>query len=564
NEPLKEARNLLLHQWIDVYPHNVDKKLDFNLELGMRHPRDLPFKAPHFVSRLLQEGKAGRIETTIDLGVQKTFEERIKSYISVKKKIGLKNAAALIVDTNTMEALAYLGSVDFYNNKISGQVDGVRARRSPGSALKPFAYALGIEQGNFHPQTMIKDAPAPFGTYTPDNFDRVFAGPLSATEALIYSRNIPALHVAQDLSNPSLHEFLLRAGIPMNEDPKHYGLSIVLGTAEVTMEELIELYSNFNNEGLKKPIRYEATDPISEGEKFLSSETAFLTLDMLSQNPTPEDTNDEKWRINPRSVAWKTGTSVGFRDAWAVGVFDHYAIAVWVGHFSGKGNPAFVGRHASGPLMFSLIEAFSKLRELDFPDPAPTAKMNIEEVEFCAISGHLPNEHCPHRKKGWFIPGVSPISTCQVHRQIEIDLVSGKQSCPKLEGKKEKKVFEYWTTDLLKLFKQAGIGRKLPPTLHASCEGENHGEVGPQILSPKKEIVYHLRSRGSDSKQIPLLAIADGNVKKLSWYINNELVGVSDVSDPLVWKAKTGRHTAKAIDEQGRMAEVSFDVQWID
>ena len=564
SKELKNARNRLFDQWLSKHPDNVEKKADFNLELDMRHPHELPFQAPHLVTEVLKYTNSGKVETSLDLSVQAVFEDVTRSYINQRKKIGIRNASALLVDTKTMGVLAYLGSADFFNNQISGQVNGVTARRSPGSALKPFAYGLALEQGLIHPLTMLKDAPTPFGTYTPDNFDRVFAGPLSTTDALIHSRNIPAILVAQELDKPTIYDFLYSLKIPLNPDPQHYGLSIVLGTAEVTMEELVQLYAMLNNEGIYRSISTHRESVPGEGKRALSKEVSFLILDMLSKNPKPDSESEDRWRLKPQSVAWKTGTSVGFRDAWAIGVFDHYVMAIWVGNFSGMGNSAFIGREAAGPLLFSLIEAFANIRDIEFSKPFPTFDMNLADVEFCALSGYLPHKDCPNRKRGWFMPGISPINHCKVHRRIEVDLITGKQVCPKFKGRSVTKVFEYWPTDLLKLFKQAGVGRRLPPPLHPTCLGNAYGDIDPKIISPKSEIMYHLRTSGSDSKKIPLLAIGDGNIKSLSWYIDNKFIGQSDTNDPLLWIAVAGHHNARVIDDQGRSSEIVFKVQWID
>lgn len=564
NEALKEARNLLLKQWLDAFPGNVDKELDFSLELDMRHPGQLPFLAPHFVTDLLQKSTKEQIRTTLDLPLQSTFESVVSRYVNRKNQVGLNNASAIIIDSKTMETLAVVGSADFNNDNISGQVNGTRARRSPGSALKPFVYALAIEQGLIHPQTMLKDAPTPFGTYTPDNFDRTFSGPLSAADALIHSRNIPAIHLASEIADPDLYEFLEKAGIPLNKDPEHYGLSMVLGTAEVTMEEIVKLYAVFLNKGLLKPLKKELDDPYSEGESLLKPESCFLVLDMLSHNPEPEGHDVDRWRLEPRHIAWKTGTSVGFRDAWAVGVFDHYIAAVWVGNFSGIGNPAFVGRYAAGPLLFELIQSVTKLRNVSFGELLPDYNLNLSKVNVCSLSGQIPNDDCPNKIAVWFIPGVSPIEKCMVHRRINIDTENGFQVCPEYKGTVKSAVFEYWPTDLLKLFEQAGVGRKVPPPLHPACRKEAYGDIGPKIIFPKKNIVYNLRSTGSDSETIPLIAVGDGNVTRFSWFVDNEPVGKSKSQDSLLWKAEQGIHTIRVLDEFGRSSAISIEVKWID
>ena len=316
---------------------------------------------------------------------------------------------------------------------------------------------------------MLKDAPTPFGTYTPDNFDKLFAGPLSATDALVLSRNIPAIDLASQLENGGLYSFLQKAGVPLNADPLHYGLSIVLGSAEVTMTELVGLYASLNNKGVHQKVRTSKVAP-DKLEQILTPESAFLTLDMLAHNQQPNMEQLNRLRLKPQSVAWKTGTSVGYRDAWAVGVFDHYVIGVWVGNFSGVGNTEFVGRKAAGPLLFNLIDSFAKIKKLDLSPKDPPLDLNLSSVSFCSRSGFLPNSNCNHRNHGWFIPGVSPIQNCSIHRKISVDPVSGLQVCPKFSGSRKKEIHEFWPSDILKLYEEAGIGRKRPPELHPVCK----------------------------------------------------------------------------------------------
>ncbi len=564
NQVLAQARAVLLQQWLKAFPDNVDKALDFSLELDMRHPGRLPFSAPHMVVDVLQRNSDDSVKTTLDWSIQSAFETVIAKYIDRRQKAGITNASAMLVDTSTMEILAAIGSADFFSDNISGQVNGTRARRSPGSALKPFAYALAIEQGLVHSQTMLKDTPTPFGTYTPDNFDRAFAGPLPATDALIHSRNIPAIHLTGKISDPDLYEFLKNAGIPLNDDPRHYGLSIVLGTAELTMEELVSLYAMLRNNGSLRPVKKMLHEPHQEGRPLLTAESCFLLLEMLSQNPKPTGKGSDRWLLRPQTVAWKTGTSVGFRDAWAIGIFDHYVLAVWIGNFSGKGNPVFVGRHASGPLLFELIQALANLQEIRFIEFLPENHLNINKVDVCALSGHIPHRDCPHLKDTWFIPGASPIKKCQIHRRVEIDIATGYQVCPGFEGFTRSQVFEFWSTDLLKLFKQAGVGRRIPPALHPQCRVEAYGDIGPKIISPKQDIVYHLRTKGADSKQIPLIAVGDGNVTRFSWFVDNQPVGHSEAQQPLLWKARPGQHLVSVSDEFGRSTVSSIDIRWVD
>ena len=366
----------------------------------------------------------------------------------------------MLVDFRTMEVLAQAGSADFFNESISGQVDGTRSRRSPGSTLKPFIYALAIDQGLIHPRTMLSDAPRSFGGYNPENFDGEFAGPISATDALARSRNIPAVALAAQLARPTLYDFLKRGGVQLPRDESFYGLSLPLGGAEVTMEELVRLYATLANGGRLRAL-HRTPHAAEPGTRLLSPEASFLVLDMLGHVPRP-GLNDA---AGNEGVYWKTGTSMGFRDAWSVAVFDHYVLAIWIGNFDGRRNAAFVGRTCAGPLLFQIIDAMRTQGPRRTPPLlAPPPGANLQSVEFCAVSGQLPTAACTHRCTGWFIPGVSPITACTVHRDILIDTATGlRVSTDDGTRALRHEIYEFWPSDLLALFEKAGVPRRRPP-----------------------------------------------------------------------------------------------------
>ena len=319
---------------------------------------------------------------------------------------GIRNAASILVDTRDMSVRAWVGSAAYWKDDIDGQVNGVLAKRSPGSTLKPFVYALALDQGLLHPQTMLRDLPSSFGPFTPENFDGRFFGPISAEGALIRSRNIPAVWVAMQLKQPSLYQFLQSAGIRDLKHESFYGLALPLGGGEVTMEELAGLYAMLANGGMLRPMRFEKSEPLAEGTRLLSPEATFITLDMLRRNPRP----DEDGTVPVRSrwpIAWKTGTSWSFRDAWSAGVVGPYVLVVWIGDFDGRGNPAFVGVDAAAPLFFRIADAVNLAHRGDtvpLAEPPP----GISKVAVCAESGDLPNAYCP-RTIDPRIPGKSPI-----------------------------------------------------------------------------------------------------------------------------------------------------------
>ncbi len=539
---LMTARSSLFEVWTARHPAAARDRALMDLALPLRKPDDLSFVAPHFVDEVLRGNSTPEAHTTLDRKLQKLLERHLQGYIARKKEIGIVNAAAMLVDVRTLEVKAMVGSADFADAAIGGQVNGALAKRSPGSALKPFVYALGIDQGVIHPDSMLKDVPTAFAAYSPENFDGRFAGPLSAREALIRSRNIPALEVASKLNRPSLFDFLRTAGVSRLKSEEHYGLGIALGNAEVTMEELIGLYAALGNHGVIRPLRYRTTQPKADGVRLLSAEASFLVLDMLKDNPRPDHIESAV------KVAWKTGTSWGFRDAWSVGLVGPYALAVWMGNFDGEGNPALVGVSAAAPLFFEIIDSMMaadpQMIPLDLTPPA-----GVKRVEVCALSGGLPTPSCPHKKKTWFVPGRSPIAACTVHRTITIDN-NGRRTCAQGSGHSE--VYEVWPSDMVRLFAQAGLPRRAVPPAAPGCEDGQGDGPPPRITSPLRGVTYTLRQGHEKVEKLALQAVTDGGASEVFWFVDDRYVGKAHSGAPLFVQLDPGTFQVRAVDDLSR------------
>jgi len=525
---------------------------------------DRRFLAPHFTAQVLAgQGTAPEMTTTLDLELQRILERRISGYVASKRELGITNAAAMLVDFRSMDVLAEVGSANFLNKEISGQIDGTRSKRSPGSTLKPFVYALAMDQGLIHPLSILKDAPRSFGAYNPENFDREFAGPIRAEDALARSRNIPAIDLASRLSHPTLYEFLKTAGVDLPRDEKCYGLALPLGGAEVTMQDLVRLYSVLGNDGKLRPLHYTLPHIEEPGVRLLSPEASFLTLEMLGRITHPslggEDADNE--------VFWKTGTSNGFRDAWSASVFDHYVLVVWVGNFDGSGNPAFVGRTCAGPLLFQMIDAMRAAGYVRARPHEPPPGANLKRVEFCAVSGKLATPACEHRVSGWFIPGISPITTCDIHREVLVDVETGLR-VPVDDGtrKLRRQVCEFWPSDLLDLFQKAGLARQLPPPFLPGCRVENNARLGkaPAISSPKSGVIYSIRENDDASRGLCLRADAEADVRKIYWFADKAFLGSAAARETLNWHPTPGAHKIVALDDYGRSDSCTVTVQSSD
>jgi penicillin-binding protein 1C len=558
NPALLAAANRLFAQYQKQATGKRDAADEFHVQpLGRR---DL--LAPHFVMRVAGEYPTRReIATTIDRDLQRLVERRIAAYVESHRRLGVANASAMLVDTRSMEVLAQAGSADFFDESINGQVDGTRSRRSPGSTLKPFIYARAIDQGLIHPLTMLADAPRRFSGYNPENFDGDFAGPIKASDALARSRNVPAVALAAQLARPTFYEFLKSAGVALPQPESYYGLALPLGGGEVTMEELVRLYAVLANGGRLLPLHRtlpHAAD--GRGIRLLSPEAAFLTLDMLGHVPRP----DLGGEAGDEGVYWKTGTSMGFRDAWSVAIFDHYVLAVWVGNFDGRRNAAFVGRTCAGPLLFQMIDAMRLQGRARPRRLSPPPGANLQRVELCAVTGQLPTAACAHRITGWFIPGVSPITECEVHREIIVDADTGLR-VPVDDGSRpvRREVFEFWPSELMALFEKAGLPRSRPPPFEPGAGVETIARSGkpPRIVSPANGQIYAIRPGDDVNGDIALRAETDADATRIYWFAGKAFLGSSAPRDAFRWRPSPGAYRIVALDDRGRSGSSAMTLQ---
>ncbi len=560
NPALADARNRLYARWLQRHPHDASLKPLFALPLTLRPLSRLPFEAPHAVDQLLAAQRLGgerpppRVTTTIDLGLQHSLERQVANYVQRNASRGIRNAAALLVDTRDMGIKAMVGSAGYFDAGIQGQVNGTQAKRSPGSTLKPFIYALGFDQGVLHPQTVLRDVPSSFGPYTPENFDGHFLGPVTATQALVRSRNIPAVWVASQLHQPSLYDFLREAGVSRMASEQHYGLALVLGGGEVTMQELADLYAMLANRGVLQPLRLRADDPPAAGTRLLSEAASFMVMDMLRKNPRPDAAfGAENTRL---PVYWKTGTSWAFRDAWTAGSFGPYVLVVWVGNFDGTPNPAFVGVEAAAPLFFQVVDAL----RAEYPrlqEPVRHMPANLKRVEICLASGELPSQWCPQRGRTWFIPGRSPIRVDNIYRPLVMDDASGVPACPPYTDKRTHvEVFEFWPSDLAQVFAQAGIPRRKPPQNPACRDAGRPDGNAPQITSPLRASTYAMRLHQDQPTPIAFSATADADTHALYWFVDDAYVGQGTPGASLFWQPRSaGRYRVRVVDDHGRSDE---------
>ncbi len=570
---LYDARDRLFALWRAEYDPDDAQSALMTLPLQVRHPHQLPFHAPHYVvgasARLMPGNDSGDLaaahttNSTLSLPLQKDLQRTLSQYLERRASDGLKNASAMLVDTRSMHVLASIGSANYFDAGISGQVNGVSAKRSPGSTLKPFVFGLAMDQGLIHPMSLLTDAPKRFGVYTPENFDRGFMGPIVARDALIYSRNVPAIDLLNRVGQEAFYTFLADAGVTGMKPADHYGLAMILGGNELTMQELIRLYAMLANGGRLRDLVWDRS-PVTQTApvRLMSPEASFLVLDILRQNPRP-DALLVGTSLNDRPVAWKTGTSYAYRDAWTVGVTGPYALAVWVGNFDGSSNPALIGRQAAAPLFFDLIDTMLASATVSndihaaalatAPD-AVTEPLNLQRVDVCAGTGDLPGRYCPGTESGWFIPGVSPIKVSSVHRPVHVDTRTGLRACHGGAPHTRREVFEFWPSDIVRLFRQAGISVRQPPPYASACAQGTLAARGmaPTITSPAPRLSYMLQPHRKEPDQLPLTATTDADVTSLFWFVDDQFIAEAGRDEALLWTPAPGDHHIQVVDDLGR------------
>lgn len=556
---LRAARDRLAVAWLSSVrdPEDEETVARALLDPVFRSPADLPALAPHFVRDHVALTGAPEVRTTLDLDLQLLLEDRIRDHVARRQGDGIENATALLIDHQRMEVLALVGSRDFFDADIAGQVNGVRARRSPGSTLKPLLFGLALDNGLIHPMTLLEDAPRRYAAYTPENFDRGFMGPVFARDALIHSRNVPAVGLLAEFGVARFRDWLRDARVEGLRTAEEYGLSLALGGSEITMLELAQLYAMLPAGGLWRDL---TTVPRPQAgnepqERLLSAEASYLVLDMLRAVPRPDAPSLAPTRR--AAIAWKTGTSFGFRDAWSVGVIGRYVLAVWVGNFDGRANPALIGREAAAPLFFAIADS---LRTSPRNDSGPAPGLNLRQVEVCATTGDLPGSHCPRTVPSWFIPGVSPIKVSTVYRALPIDPATGLRSCDPGADTRQV-VFEFWPSNLRAVFRRAGIAIRRPPPWSPECGLDRTSASGfpPRIRSPQRSLIYHALRSGEHSG-VQFSATADDDARTLFWFVNDRFVGRAAPGKDYLWTPEPGRFTVRVVDDLGRAAAVPITV----
>ena len=518
-----------------------------------RRRQPTPFEAPHFTrwAAAHSPGEA-RVETTLDRSAQQIAEAQVARHVPALRRQGIAQAAVVVVETDGRRLRASVGSAGFLEAGRAGQVDGTVARRSPGSTLKPFLYALAVDSGEVVPDAFLLDVPTDFSGYVAKNYDGRYNGRVTVREALRRSLNAPAVRLLSRVGLQPFYKLLVSGGISTLDRPAgRYGLPLVLGAGEVSLLELTNLYASIADRGRYQPLAWRDGPPTVAAEPLVSPETAWLITEILRQVERPD--LPAAWRLarDVPAVAWKTGTSYGHRDAWAVGYSGKYTIGVWVGNFDGAARQGISGSEHAAPLLFDLFRALE-------PGGAPTGRpagLRIESLEVCALSHQLPGSWCPTRARIEYLPGRSRLTRCDHHRRVRVAGGAGSSAFREVT-RYPSELVGWWRAE----------GHPLPDesirfTRWAAGDNLTAGDP-PRIVSPDAATPYHLR-RGAprEHQRIALIAQAGVDVERLYWYRDGLLVASGMPGERLFLDPFPGDHRLVVTDDRGRQDALSYRVE---
>jgi penicillin-binding protein 1C len=503
----------------------------------------LSFYAPHFCQRLIRQHPAGQqvLRTTLDYYIQKLVEELVQGHLKLLKNHRVSNAAVLVLDNKTMAIKAYVGSADFFDADIQGQVDGVTSLRQPGSAIKPFTYGLALENG-YTASTILADvetyAASTAGDFTVHNYDEKYHGPVRLRTALACSYNVPTVRLLESLGTELLLQRLHLAGMEhLHQNATFYGLGLTLGNGEVSLLELTRAFAALAREGswhdvvcLQDSLGNERGRTI-----FSRSITAILT-DILGDPQARAPAFGLGGPLHlPFDCAAKTGTTKDFRDNWTVGYTTRYTVGVWVGNFDGTSMRQISGITGAAPLFRDVMLMLHRQQE---PEPF-TVPEELESRVICSRSGLLPGPYCHSLISEKYRKGSAPQDTCTVHRMFYIDKHSGEivQRYSR-QQEVESKVFEVWPAEFTAWMQVNGM--PLPPAINA------------QDVVNKEPLAVSFPDDGDVYKVDPILrkeyqtllctAVAPAHVRSLDWIVDDKVV--ASVARPFSfrWNLAAGSH----------------------
>lgn len=573
-ERLREKRNRLLDQLLKAKV--IDKE---TCELSKQEPlpgkpHAIPQIAPHLLQRAAKEGFNGqRILSTIDGQLQERLNVIIENHHKILKTNEIHNACALVLDVPTGNVLAYVGNTDNTGkSEYESDVDVITAPRSTGSILKPFLFVSMLNDGELLPTTLIPDIPTQIAGYVPQNFNASFDGAVPAKRALARSLNIPAVRMLQNYGIEKFNYNLKRIGLTtLNYTPDHYGLSIILGGAEgklwdiagmyASLARTLNHYTTYNGKYNKEDFHPPFYTPQKEREHnldetpILDAASIYLTFEAMVEVSRPDE--DAGWRqyTSATKVAWKTGTSFGYRDGWAIGVTPKYVVAVWVGNADGEGRPGLIGVQTAAPIMFDIFSLLKPGKWFSQPYD------EMEKVGICHQSGCRAIDICEPIDTVRIQKSGLRSEPCKYHRMIHLD-ASGEYRVNSVCEDVSKMQHVSWFVlppAMEFYYKSKNPNYKELPPFRNDCE--TNGLSAMEIIYPKQfsKIYVPVELDGTLGKTIFQVAHRTAN-SIIYWHLDNIYIGSTQGTHQMGLSPDEGIHTLTLVDEAGESIVQKFEI----
>jgi len=505
--------NVLESMAANGYITSKEKERALNLPVNVSLKK-YPFKVPHFTRFMMSRSNEVNIRTTLDPDIQYYSEELLKRQIDVYKDLGISNGAIVVIENSTGKLRAMVGSKDYFDNESSGQINGTLINRSPGSALKPFVYALAFDKGIYTPSARVEDERFSYGGYSPVDYDEMYRGSVTVRQALVDSLNVPAIRANQEVGMLNFYFLLRRLGFStITKSPDHYGLSLVLGSCEVKLLELARAYSCIARGGIYKPLVYEEGHEPGIGKRIFSEEASYLVTDILSDDERLKAMGIYRTQYGSK-FAFKTGTSYDHRDAWTVAYNPEYTVAVWFGNFSGNSSKTLVGVETAAPVAAEIFDHLYQNKKA----PWYSMPRGISERQVCALTGEPVSEKCANVVNDLYIKGKSRTRECELHGRSVV-LSEDNRSLDHLRP------------------------------------------VKPVIVSPSSGCEYYITEFGNMSDKLPLVTNNEKGETPVFWFINGNYYGESVPGEKLLWQMKKGAHSITCADQAGQSSTVGIVVR---
>jgi penicillin-binding protein 1C len=584
-EALLRKRNSLLNKLLQEKKINQSDCELAKLEPLPGVPLPLPQNATHLFQRFKKENgnavPATTIITTIDNALQKNVATILHQHQAVLKGNGINNTCALVLDVETGNVLAYVGNIsDRANKEMESDVDVVSAPRSPGSALKPVLYAAMLSDGLILPNSLIADVPMQIGNYAPKNFDRGYDGAVPAANALARSLNIPAVKLLQQYKYQRFYETLKQCGITtLNRKADTYGLSLVLGGCEVTMWDMAGMYASMArtlnhqtvNKGIANPNDFHAPNYLIQNSKIKSQNAAipldatsiYFTFQAMKEVMRPGEEGLWQQFSASQNIAWKTGTSFGFRDGWAIGVTPKHVVAVWVGNTDGEGRPDLVGIKTAAPVLFDIFRLLPSVSL-----PAGQAGWfqkpiyNFSYVPVCMQSGYRANMDCNDIDTLFMPANAVKAPLCPYHRMINLDATGSYRVTAECESPSVMQHVSWFvlTPAMEFYFRQKSADYKVLPPFKPGCELSDAGKSIEIIYPlPNAKIYVPLEINGERGKTIFTAAHRKASAK-IFWSLDDAFITTTQNFHQVALNPSVGKHVITLVDENGVSVSREFEM----